>query len=65
MNDLGARAQAHADGTGGFGEREGGVVQRALAWIERAGNNVPNPAILFLALCAAVILLSQVLAGSE
>jgi aminobenzoyl-glutamate transport protein len=59
MND--APAAAHVDGTGGFGEREGGFTQRALAWIERAGNKVPNPAILFLALCAAVIVLSQVL----
>jgi aminobenzoyl-glutamate transport protein len=51
----------HVDGTGGFGEREGGFTQRALAWIEKAGNKVPNPAILFLALCVGVILLSQVL----
>lgn len=59
MNE--ATAPAHVDGTGGFGEREGGFAQRALAWIERAGNKVPNPAILFLALCAAVIVLSQLL----
>jgi aminobenzoyl-glutamate transport protein len=59
MND--APAAVHVDGAGGFGEREGGFTQRALAWIERAGNKVPNPAILFLALCAAVIVLSQVL----
>jgi aminobenzoyl-glutamate transport protein len=52
---------AHVDGTGGFGEREGGLTQRALAWIERSGNKVPNPAIFFLALCAGVIVLSQVL----
>ena len=61
MNDAAATAPAHVDGTGGFGEREGGFAQRALAWIERAGNKVPNPAILFLALCAAVIVLSQLL----
>jgi AbgT putative transporter family len=61
MNDAVATAPAHVDGTGGFGEREGGFAQRALAWIERAGNKVPNPAILFLALCAAVIVLSQLL----
>jgi aminobenzoyl-glutamate transport protein len=52
---------ARVDGTGGFGEREGGFVQRALARIERAGNRVPNPAVLFLALCAAAIVLSQLL----
>jgi hypothetical protein len=61
MNDAAATAPAHVDGTGGFGERDGGFAQRALAWIERAGNKVPNPAILFLALCAAVIVLSQLL----
>ena len=52
---------AHVDGTGGFGETEGGFAQRALAWIERAGNKVPSPAILFIALCVGVIVLSQLL----
>lgn len=51
----------HVEGTGGFGETEGGFAQRALAWIEKAGNKVPNPAILFLGLCVGVIVLSQVL----
>jgi aminobenzoyl-glutamate transport protein len=51
----------HVDGTGGFGEREGGFSQRALAWVEKAGNRVPNPAILFLGLCVGVIVLSQIL----
>ncbi|MDW5598668.1 AbgT family transporter [Conexibacter stalactiti] len=51
----------HVDGSGGFGEREGGFTQRALAWIERNGNKVPNPAILFLGLCIGVIVLSQLL----
>jgi aminobenzoyl-glutamate transport protein len=54
-------AAGHVDGSGGFGEREGGFAQRALAWIERAGNKVPNPAILFLGLCIGVIVLSQLL----
>jgi aminobenzoyl-glutamate transport protein len=58
-------AAEHVDGTGGFGERaqerEGGFAQRALAAVERVGNKVPNPAILFLALCVLVIVLSQVL----
>ena len=34
---------------------------RALAWVERAGNKVPSPAILFLGLIVGVILFSQVL----
>jgi aminobenzoyl-glutamate transport protein len=61
MNDAATRAPTHVDGAGGFGEREDGFAQRGLAWVERAGNKVPNPAILFLALCAAVIVLSQLL----
>ena len=36
-------------------------LQRMLDKIEVAGNKMPNPAILFLALCIIVILLSQVL----
>src|ERR671918_238162 len=32
MNDAAATAPAHVDGTGGFGEREGGFAQRALAY---------------------------------
>jgi aminobenzoyl-glutamate transport protein len=52
---------AHVDGTGGFGETEGGFTQRALARIEAVGNKVPDPAILFLALCVGVIVLSQLL----
>jgi aminobenzoyl-glutamate transport protein len=32
-----------------------------LGFIERAGNRVPHPAILFLALCIGVILISQIL----
>ncbi len=39
-----------------------GVVARTLDLIERVGNKVPHPAIMFLALCIGVILLSQVLA---
>jgi aminobenzoyl-glutamate transport protein len=58
---MSSAAGAHVDGTGGFGETEGGFAQKALAWVERAGNKVPNPAILFLALCIGVIVLSQLL----
>lgn len=35
--------------------------QRILDVVERVGNRVPHPAVLFLALCAAVIVLSAVL----
>ena len=56
-----AASSGHVDGSGGFGEREGGFAQRALAWVERVGNKVPNPAILFLALCVGVIVVSQLL----
>ncbi len=37
-------------------------MQRALDVVERVGNKVPHPAILFLALCVGVIVLSQLLA---
>ena len=37
------------------------VVKRLLDGIERLGNKMPHPAILFLVLCGAVIVLSQVL----
>ena len=61
MSAAAAAPSSHVEGTGGFGETEGGFAQRALAWIEKAGNKVPNPAILFLALCGGVIVLSQIL----
>jgi aminobenzoyl-glutamate transport protein len=48
-----AKAKAEKEGPGGF--------QRVLDVIERVGNKVPHPAILFLALCVAVIVLSQIL----
>jgi aminobenzoyl-glutamate transport protein len=37
-----------------------GAVARVLDGIERLGNRMPHPAILFVALCAGVILFSQV-----
>ncbi|MDO8188755.1 AbgT family transporter [Conexibacter sp. JD483] len=62
---MSAATSGHVDGSGGFGEQraagDGGFAQRALAWVERAGNKVPNPAILFLGLCVGVIVLSQLL----
>jgi aminobenzoyl-glutamate transport protein len=42
-------------------ESEHTFLERLLDGIERAGNKMPHPAILFLWLCAAVIVLSQVL----
>ena len=36
-------------------------LERILDGIERAGNKMPHPAIMFLALCGAVIVISQVL----
>ena len=42
--------------------RSGGLLERVLDVIERVGNKVPHPAILFLALIAIVIVLSQLLA---
>jgi aminobenzoyl-glutamate transport protein len=38
-----------------------GAMQRLLDGVERVGNRMPHPAILFLALCAAIIVLSQIL----
>jgi aminobenzoyl-glutamate transport protein len=40
-----------------------GGLQRALDWIERVGNKVPHPAIIFLGLCILVIALSAVFAA--
>jgi len=42
-------------------EEQGGGFQRVLNLIERIGNKVPNPAILFLALCVLTIVFSQIL----
>jgi aminobenzoyl-glutamate transport protein len=38
-----------------------GAMQRVLDGIERLGNKVPHPVILFVALCGIVIVLSQIL----
>jgi aminobenzoyl-glutamate transport protein len=43
------------------GER--GAIQKVLDGIERIGNKVPHPAIIFLALCGFVIVLSAVLSA--
>jgi aminobenzoyl-glutamate transport protein len=38
------------------------LMQRLLDGIERAGNKVPHPAVMFVALCVLVALLSAILA---
>jgi aminobenzoyl-glutamate transport protein len=38
------------------------LMQRVLNFIERVGNKVPHPAIMFIALCVGIIILSQILA---
>ena len=43
-------------------EESSGAVTRILGGIERVGNKVPHPAIMFLALCIGVIVLSQLMA---
>jgi len=45
-------------------EKRGGI-QRMLDTIERVGNKVPHPAIIFLGLCGFVIVLSAVLAAFD
>ncbi len=49
MSDVGLEAQE-------------GALQRLLGFIERIGNKVPHPAVLFIGLCVGLILLSQILA---
>jgi aminobenzoyl-glutamate transport protein len=50
-----------ADAPGG--DPKGGFVQRLLDGIERVGNKVPHPAIIFAGLCVFVIVLSAVLSS--
>ncbi len=51
-----------AKGKKAGGEKTGGLMARVLAFIERVGNKVPHPAIMFIALCVGIIILSQILA---
>ena len=53
MSDVEAEAKA---------ESSGGWLQRMLGFIERVGNKVPHPAVLFMGLCVGLVVLSQVLA---
>lgn len=46
-------------------DKKRGGLQRALDTIERLGNKVPHPAIIFLGLCVLVILLSAVFAALD
>ena len=56
----GATEQPGAGGGPKVEEKQGGM-QRLLGTIERVGNSVPHPAIIFLGLIIGVILLSHVL----
>lgn len=47
-------------GAGGA-TRRSGAMARILEGIERVGNKVPHPAMLFLALCIGVIVMSQLM----
>ena len=59
MTDVDPRTRADAT------EEKGSLVQRLLDGIERVGNKVPHPAIIFLGLCVLVIVLSAVLAAFD
>ncbi|HMK12944.1 MAG TPA: AbgT family transporter [Acidimicrobiales bacterium] len=47
----------------GAPEAKRGLLDKVLGFIERAGNKVPHPAIIFAGLCGLVIVLSAVLAA--
>ena len=49
----------------GPAEQKQGAMERILGVIERGGNKMPNPAILFVYLCVGVILLSAVLSWAD
>jgi aminobenzoyl-glutamate transport protein len=42
-----------------------GAIQRLLDGVERAGNKVPHPAVMFVALCLLVIVVSAILAWAD
>ncbi len=56
-------AAAEAPAGGGSDHGEGG--KGFLDFIERAGNKVPHPAVLFMVLCVSVIIFSQVLSWAN
>jgi len=47
------------------GTAKPGPMERILGAIERGGNKMPNPAILFVWLCAGVVVLSAILAWAD
>src|SRR3954447_26175323 len=49
----------------GPAEQRQGTMERILGVVERGGNKMPNPAILFVYLCVGVILLSAVLSWAD
>jgi len=59
--DPGAGAGAEGRPEDGAPPKKRGFVQRMLDGIEKVGNRVPHPAIIFLLLCVLVIVLSHVL----
>jgi aminobenzoyl-glutamate transport protein len=61
--DAATRTEVEREGTPEAPRR--GFVQRMLDGIERVGNKVPDPAIIFLGLCVLVIALSAILAAFD
>ena len=64
-DDKGQAKKAKGKKAGGEktgGKKTGGLMARVLAFIERVGNKVPHPAIMFIALCVGIIIISQILA---
>jgi len=47
------------------GAAEPGLMERILGAIERGGNKMPNPAILFVWLCVGVVVLSAILSWAD
>ncbi|MEZ0070225.1 para-aminobenzoyl-glutamate transporter family [Streptacidiphilus sp. MAP12-20] len=61
-SDSGDEKGSSATATG-KGKSAGGGMQRILDVIERVGNKVPHPAVIFLLLCVLVIALSAILSA--
>jgi len=57
MSQATAKAKVEAPATRGF-------TQKMLDGIEKAGNKVPHPAVIFLGLCLLVIVLSAIMSRS-
>ena len=64
MEDTGAAVDQPGEPEGaGVEPAKRGAIQRFLDGIERVGNKVPHPAIIFIGLCVLVIVLSALLAA--